>query len=173
MFIKAGTLPFKELTMPVEFKGDQCDFNNHDREDPHSWLLIQAQNHITIPKKDSYGGQVYLSINPTRVIAFTTWPGEGCEGANFGLCQYPTTVEFDGKVHRTKLPAWSWHSFCKTCYSDDFERCHYMVCAMLRLIEGLPLDVEVSDEGDYYQRDDIDGLIADTLKISPEVKNLS
>jgi hypothetical protein len=74
------------------------------------------------------------------MIAFETEPGDGCEEANFGLCQYPSEVSQPqfGK-RQTKLQGWSWHSFCKTHYASDprcgglpnFLRCHLGVVALL------------------------------------------
>ena len=61
-----------------------------------------------------------MNVLPLNVIAFETMPGDGCEPANFGLCQFPSEIsrpEF-GKV-KTKLRGWSWHSFCKTHYASD------------------------------------------------------
>jgi hypothetical protein len=54
------------------------------------------------------------------VIAFETKPGDGCEDANFGLCQFPSHVSHPelGMV-QTNLDGWSWHSFCKTHYASD------------------------------------------------------
>ena len=37
-------------------------------------------------------------MNPTRIIAFDTWPGPGCEAANFGLCLYLPEIEWEYQV---------------------------------------------------------------------------
>ena len=47
------------------------------------WLLIQAGQYVNDPRDEGY------RVAPTHVIAFSTWPGQGCEEANFGLCRYP------------------------------------------------------------------------------------
>jgi hypothetical protein len=36
-------------------------------------------------------------MNPSHIIAFDTWPGPGSEPANFGLCLYPTEIEWEYK----------------------------------------------------------------------------
>jgi hypothetical protein len=93
------------------------------------------------------------------MIAFETEPGDGCEEANFGLCQYPSEVsqpEF-GK-RQTKLQGWLWHSFCKTHYASDprcgglpnFLRCHLGVVALLDEAHKLGVLGAVSDEGEFW-----------------------
>jgi hypothetical protein len=94
------------------------------------------------------------------VLAFGTAPGDGCEQANFGLCQYACEAshpEF-GK-RQTKLEGWSWHSFCKTHYASDprcggppnFLRCHLGVVALLDEAQKLGILGAVSDEGDFWE----------------------
>src|SRR5271163_2169778 len=69
-------LPFKEVGDLVEFKGDDANFDNHDRDDENRWLLIQAGQ--SIHQRDHY-----YHVMPRHVVAFSTWPGEGSEQANF------------------------------------------------------------------------------------------
>jgi hypothetical protein len=78
---RALDLPFTEVGEIVDLGGAACDFDQRDRDDPNRWLLIQAGRYVDDPLNNgrSYG------LAPTRVIAFSTWPGEGCEAANFGL----------------------------------------------------------------------------------------
>jgi len=137
-----------------------------DRDDPNRWLLIQAGQYVD----DPLDGHVSYSLAPTHVIAFSTWPGEGCEEANFGLCQYPRflCVERHGRKRNipTKLPGWSWRSFCKTQYASNpecggvqnFLRCHLLVVAMLDRAKELGLLEEVSDEGGYWEKRDAEAL---------------
>ena len=127
---RAMDLPFKEVDDILDLTGPACDFQQREKGDPNRWLLIQAQQLI---ERDSYEYQVA----PKRLIAFSTWPGEGSEPANFGLCRYPRTVEgYSGKKVKTGLPSgWFWRSFCKTQYSsnpdlggiESFLRCHLSV----------------------------------------------
>src|SRR5438045_1632395 len=76
---RALDLPFGRVDDLVELKGEACSFENCERDDPHRWLLVQASQHVEA-RETSY------MVPPNHVIAFSTWPGEGCEQANFGLC---------------------------------------------------------------------------------------
>jgi hypothetical protein len=125
-------------------------------------LLIQAGTHIALPvslSEKSRGVRRELDVLPLHMIAFETEPGDGCEEANFGLCQYPSEVsqpEF-GK-RQTKLQGWLWHSFCKTHYASDprcgglpnFLRCHLGVVALLDEAHKLGVLGAVSDEGEFW-----------------------
>jgi hypothetical protein len=160
---RALDLPFTEVGEIVDLSGAECDFDQRDRDDPNRWLLIQAGRYIDDPlnKGRSYG------LAPTRVIAFSTWPGEGCEQANFGLCQYPRHLHADGRKVPTKLPGWSWHSFCKTQYAsnpecggvENFLRCHLLVVALLDHAKTLGMLKRVSDEGGYWEKRSLEALV--------------
>ena len=153
-------LPFAEVGELVEINGDQCDYQKRELGDPLRWLLIQA------------GGSVYLDqhspirVPATHLIAFSTWPGEGCEEANFGLCRYPATTMHQGKRIQTGLSGWRWRSFCKTQYASDpscggvenFLRCHLLVVAMLDKAKELGVLERVSDEGNFWEKRDVKAL---------------
>ena len=129
---RALDLPFMEVGDILDLSGPAADFDECPHDDPNRWLLVQAGQYLDDPN-DSH---VSYRLNPSRVIAFSTWPGEGCEEANFGLCQYPRYLPVERHGHRrnipTNLPGWSWRSFCKTQYAsdpdcggaDNFLRCH-------------------------------------------------
>src|ERR1035438_2442612 len=163
-------LPFKELGQIVELSGDQCDSNQRDREDPLRWLLIQADETVEIPAQGRVmGGQTFRSyqrVRPLRLIAFTAWPGEGCESSNFGLCKFPAVVDSERGPLKTRLSGWRWSSFCKTQYSPDpkcggvanFLQCHLTVIAMLDKAKELGCVMEVNDEGDFWQKRDLKAL---------------
>jgi len=158
---RALDLPFAEVGEIVDLKGKACDF-----DDPNRWLLIQARQYLDDPL-DSH---VSYGVAPTRVIAFSTWPGEGCEEANFGLCQYPRSfiVERLGRKRRipTNLSGWCWGSFCKTQYASNpecggvqnFLRCHLLVVAMLDQAKELGVLADISDEGGYWEKRDAEAL---------------
>ena len=113
---RAMDLPFQQVGGLIDLSGEDCDFERLDREYPHRWLLVQANEHVT------HGERGY-SVPPKRLIAFETSPGEGCEPANFGLCRYPSTVVGrDGRSIRTGLTGWRWRSFCKTQYASNLPR---------------------------------------------------
>jgi hypothetical protein len=43
---RAMDLPFASVGEIVELKGDECEFNNRDINDPLRWLLIQAGRRV-------------------------------------------------------------------------------------------------------------------------------
>jgi hypothetical protein len=159
---KALDLPFKEVSEIVEREGDAANFQMADSEDPNRWLLIQAANHLVDEDR-------HYNVLPTRVIAFSTSPGDGCEEANFGLAAYPKTIEVNGKKLRTGLTGWSWSSFCKTQYAsnpavggvENFLRCHLTVVKLLDAAADLGILKNVSDEGGYWNDRNIQALVTE------------
>ena len=84
--------------------------------DPESerllWLLIQAGHHLPCP----WNKRISRTIYPARLIAFTTWPGPGCEAANLGLCSYPARIDWeydpeDDQRFQTAPKGSSWYRF--------------------------------------------------------------
>jgi hypothetical protein len=162
---RALELPFSEVGEIVELTGPACDFERYNRHDPRVWLLIQAAPHV---------GGVHGSHRaiPTHLIGFETFPGDGSEPANFGLCQYPPTIEVRDRGNgltrqmATKLSGWRWSSFCKTEYAcraerggvANFLKCHLLVVAMLRRAESLGILGPVHDEGGFWESSDPEAL---------------
>lgn len=162
----AEDLPFEECSWLQELEGDKCDYNKIKSDDPNRWLCIQAGADVYLPKKSPTGGTSSATVPPTKMIAFSAWPGKNCEEANFGLCRFPSTIESSqGKV-KTKLSGWHWSSFCKTQYAgnpdcggiQNFLRCHLTVIAMLDKAKALGILEHVSDEGDYWDNRDVKAL---------------
>jgi hypothetical protein len=166
---RALDLPFEQVNDIVELNGPECDYQHGGQNDPNRWLLIQAGRYLADPRRKGYSH----TVTPTHVIAFSTWPGQGCEPANFGLCWYPATIEVDDPACRsvrrrirTGLTGWRWSSFCKTQYANcpecggvpNFLRCHLAVVRMLDHAQELDLLQSVHDESDYWQRRDIEAL---------------
>lgn len=163
-------LPLQHVGEMAEFRGDECDWRDRSKDDPHRWLLIQARTDLALPVTPAErrrGMRREMDVLPLHVIAFQTVPGDGCEQANFGLCQYPSAVshpEF-GKLP-TKLNGWSWRSFCKTHYASDprcgglpnFLRCHLGVVAILDEAKRLGVLRNVSDEGEFWETRSLDRL---------------
>ena len=158
-------LPFKEIGNIVEFKGEEgCDFNSKTDNDEYRWLKIQSQRYINTEPGCRVG------VRPLHIIAFTTWPGEGCEAANFGLCFYPKSIEINGEKLPTKLgTGFSWRSFCKTQYASDpdcggvknFLKCHLAVIALLDYAKSLGILKSVSDEGGYWKKRHTKSLVSE------------
>ncbi len=175
---RALDLPFENVGDVVELKGDECDFESRDQNDPHRWLLVQASQYICHPARD--GGNQSHTVSPTHLIAFDTYPGPGCESANFGLCRYPAMIEVKEEERfvrgeglarprkriRTGLRGWQWSSFCKTQYASNpdcggvqnFLRCHLAITKMLDHAESFGMLEDVSDEGDFWEKRDIKAL---------------
>jgi len=159
---RALDLPFQHVGEILDLSGDACDYERRGSDDPHRWLLIQANQPI---QHDDY---VY-HVAPKRLFAFATSPGEGSEPANFGLCRYPSMVMArHGKKFRTGLPSgWSWQSFCKTQYAsnpdtggiEQFLRCHLSVIRLLDHARDLNILGSVSDEGGYWVKRDVKALV--------------
>lgn len=159
---RALDLPFKEVGEVVELSGDACDFNSCGGDNPLRWLLVQAGQYVV-------DGDSHYSVIPKHVIAFSTWPGNGCEAANFGLAVYPGTIDIRdyrlgrSRKLRTGLRGWCWSSFCKTQYAsqhgvDHFLRCHLCVVKMLDHAKELGILAGVKDEGDFWLKRDIKAL---------------
>ncbi len=137
---RALDLPFEQVHDIIELSGAACHYQQYDRGHPSRWLLIQAGHPVEDPH---YQGLSY-DVPPQHVIAFSTWPGQGCEEANLGLCRYPAAIEVElprsGRKRRipTRLRGWHWGSFCKTEYASspkcgglrNFLRCHLAVIAI-------------------------------------------
>jgi len=166
----AQDLPFKELGQVIELSGEQCDHNKRPADDPLRWLLIQATESVEVEPKGRKKNQGWTSsynVLPSRLIAFTAWPGEGCEESNFGLCQYPRVIRTECGPLKTGLSGWFWSSFCKTQYSSNpdcggvpnFLRCHLTVIAMLDRAKQIGCLEEVSDEGGFWDRRDLPALV--------------
>jgi len=144
----------KELSQVKHFTGKQIKQHQDDVNSDWRWSVIQSGEYIDIGDRSS------IPVYPKEAYLFRMWPGEGCEEANFGLCSYPATTEFNGQRIKTRLSGWRWSSFCKTTYANEFVKCHLMVVAMLDWFDDHGLIEHVSDEGDYWEDRDIQALAA-------------
>jgi len=174
---RALDLPFKEVGEIVELAGPECDFTGRDRDDPLRWLLTQARQLVAV-------GDEYHQVPPEQLVAFSIWPGEGCEQANFGLAIYPQTIEVEDwsgkKTLDTEVKQWSWKSFCKTQYSSDpalggaenFLRCHLSVIHLLDHAQALGILGEVKDEGEYWEKRDVRSLVEEVVEWNEQIAGL-
>jgi len=184
-------LPFKEVGDIMDLSGERCSIEKYDKDDPLCWFVIQSGTYVNYvwkrkwdakkgqstmravkPGKDDHS-RYGMNVPALRIIGFSAWPGEGCEESNVGLCLYPATVEVEQYGYKDMVRVgergWHWQSFCKTQYANDpaagglanFLRCHLTVCAMLDAAKELGLQVEVSDEGGYWQKRDVKALGAE------------
>jgi hypothetical protein len=152
-------LPFKNVGELKEF----ADEDPHDSaDDVERWLRSQAEGHV-----ESNGN--YYSVPARRTFAFSTWPGDGSEAANFGFSLFPAFINRGNEKRlATKLRGWQWGSFCKTQYASNpryggvpnFIRSHLLVVKVLDFISQTGLaQVEVSDEGGFWEQRDLKALV--------------
>lgn len=115
-------LPFEEVGEIVDLQGKECDYEarrdelqkGDNKNETLFWLLIQAGERVRCP----WNKDMSRTVMPARIIAFDTWPGEGSEAANIGLCQYPAEIEWEYKPQDdqrfqevTKDGGWERHRF--------------------------------------------------------------
>jgi hypothetical protein len=182
-------LPFKTVSEVHDVQGDECDFNKATGS--KRWLLIQARPWVSY-KYDAAGrnpktirGEGDLNSEhpmPSKIVAFTAWPGDGCEAANIGLVFVPEikapALEGDRRGDHVAVKVgnpWLWNSFCKTGYSEDFAKAHLSVVAMLDAAEEIGKDIgvrlRVKDEGEYWETRDAAVLVG-TEKIDAATRTL-
>ena len=158
---RALDLPFQKVGELLDLSGLACDCEQRDKDDRHRWLLTQANRPV---QRDDF----VFHVPPKRLFAFSTWPGEGSEPANFGLCLYPRMVEGHSRRVKTGLPPrWSWQSFCKTQYAsnpdlggtESFLRCHLSVIRLLDHARYINILGSVYDEGGYWEKRDVKALV--------------
>ena len=77
-----STCPSSGLTTSLKFPARKCSYEQYDRDHPHRRPSIQSGLFVDDPKEEALQLQ---RLRPTHIIAFSTWPGQGCEEANFGL----------------------------------------------------------------------------------------
>jgi len=90
-------------------------------------------------------------VSPLEGCSVSVLPGEGCENADFGLCRYP------------RVKGWKLTSWCKTQYAarhgiDHFLACHLRVIALLDLWRDFGVELDVCDEGEFWQNRSVEQL---------------
>jgi hypothetical protein len=111
------------------------------------------------PRDGRFGG-----ARPVRGWLVDVLPGEGCETATFGLCQYRRRVLWRGRYVPTGFRGgWKFQSFCKTQYAgergwEQFLKCHLQVISLLDFVRSLGVRVKVNDEGGYWERRSVEEL---------------
>ncbi len=181
--------PFAEVDQEIaHFEGEHdCDFEAEPPGHPHRWLKVMSRESLrrreTLYHPDDndlrcgydVGSrcEIHYDVKPVEIIAFSAWPGEGCESLELGLARYPATIEFwdyryarrtRRRMLRTRLAGqWRWGAFCKTQYASakglpHFLRCHLLVIAVLDRARELGILRHVSDEGGYWRSRRLDTL---------------
>ena len=166
----------------------QEEWNAIDREDEWSWWKIQSDYYtskkIMVREKSRYikndkpeYADRSFTVSPEEAFGFRIYPGRGCEEMNVGACLFPNEIYVNNPLYdpynsstskqlkiKTGLKEWQWHSFCKTQYANEhginnFLKCHLGVIYMLdKFRESKVFEVDVSDEGDYWEKRDVRAL---------------
>ena len=98
-------------------------------------------------------------VRPLYGSGFTVEIGRDCEPLALGLFKYPQWVcsdETGGWTALTEMGKdWQFRGHCKTQYAslhgwENFRRCHCGVIDILAALISLGVEVEISDEGDYW-----------------------
>src|ERR1700733_1424439 len=72
----AQDLPFKQLGPVVELSGQDCQYDRRGSDDPLRWLLIQAQESVSLKHLPGESEYSSIRVTPLQLIAFTAWPGD-------------------------------------------------------------------------------------------------
>ena len=96
----------------------------------------------------AWTGEPYSALEGYSVSVL---PGEGSEHASFGLCRYEN------------VPGWTLSACCKTQYAarhgiDHFLLCHRRVISLLDLWRDFGVQLDVCDEGQYWESRSTDRL---------------
>ena len=148
---------FETVSEVAHFTGAECNHmkNNNDE---WSWARVQSQISVKLTERSS------MFVPPVEAFILSTWPGEGCEEANFGLCRYPVNAVYQGVKYPThKGTGWHWKSFCKTQYAGqtgllNFLRCHTLVISALDKAKELGILRSVDDEGEFWEKRNLKAL---------------
>jgi hypothetical protein len=136
---------------PVEYVSPVFDISRGTVPDDEQartaqyWLMC-ASEFVADPYVED-GKPRYLG-DAESTIGFTVHPGEGAEPATFALMR--RRCESDGAEE------WHWWCACKTQYAcnegeDHFVRVHTSLIAMLDAAQEAGLELDVYDEGDYWE----------------------
>ncbi len=132
--------------------GTVSPIESADPDNP--WL---TQSVLRRQGPDTFG----YAVPPIEGWAFAVHPGPDCESITLGLCRYPASIVHDARRMKTPHPGWNLQSFCKTQYAslhgwDEFYRCHRLVIDVLLIWQRLGVDVNITDETDYWPgRDEV------------------
>ena len=110
-------------------------------------------------------------------FGFAVMPGDGSEAAAFGVAWLaPRDDELQPLPN--KPASWYWLAHCKTQYASNvsdahFVHCHTTIVALLDEAVRLGFDVEVSDEGGYWESRDTSQLVAHVTQSSRLIAGLA
>ena len=163
---RAMDLPFASVGEIAQFKGENAQF---DRDDPERALPV-AENPGPRDRLEQ-GRQVGWDCPAKEIIGFQILVAPGSEPMEVFLATYPRTITVKDergrqKRLRTNRHDWSGEAFCKTQYASNskcggvanFLRAHLSVVRMLDHAKELGMVVDVSDEGEFWEKRDVRAL---------------
>lgn len=133
---------------------------------------------LAFAKERRSNGDIFHDVAPLRGWIFDVLPGRDCEPLSFGLCRYPATLHVQNRRVRTGCRGWTFAGHCKTQYASlhgeaHFLRCHRAVIDLLLNWQRLGLEVEISDEGNYWPNRDGSSLLVEVRQMNAAVAALA
>lgn len=110
-----------------------------------------------------------LTGDPDSAIGFFVNPGQGCETAFFGLLR---------RYDVAGVPTdWYWHCSCKTQYASTVSDAHFITChtSLINVLDRaaqLGLQLDVNDEGHYWETRDTARLLIEVAHMNRLVARL-
>ena len=153
-------LPFKEVSELMEISGDACDPRSYQPGDDLR-SLVEGAERLVVADGES------RVVPPEKIIAYGSWPGNGCGVCIIGLATYPATIPWGGRTIRTGIRGWCWNAFCETHYASEeenggkehFIRCHVAIIKLLDHAAELGILQGVFDLGGYWESRDVTRLV--------------
>jgi hypothetical protein len=137
--------------LPVEYVSQVFDISNgvepSNEEEARSRLLLMFCAEFIAEPSIEDGRPTYTG-DESSTIGFSVYPGEGAEPATFALMRRRSDA--DGSEE------WFWWCSCKTQYASNegeehFFTVHTSLVAMLDAARDAGLELDVQDEGEYWE----------------------
>lgn len=93
-----------------------------------------------------------------HLVQLSLWAGKGCEGTEFSFTK--------------KKKYWRCEGFTKTQYAEQFVKCHLLVIKALDLLKEQGFEVNVKDEGHYWETRDLKVLAQNINDYTELIKNI-
>lgn len=131
---------YDELSQKVNYPNNSKE-NLAMRDSILKELGTSTSQMVELGEWKQEGNRSWNEVKPTTMVSLDLWPGEGCESMDlfFQL--------IDG--------IFVCNSFCKTQYAEEFVQCHLLIIKMLDILKEKGFEVEVVDEGEYWETRDM------------------
>jgi hypothetical protein len=167
----AGRLPFEAVgPMTSTAAGDTLGDGTESRDQLSQLFRIWAWLQLD-PSTTDADGEILPDAEGFAIIL-----GAHSEPAMVGLAWVPPRDE-EWKPLPDEPSAWRWHCACKTQYAsiesdEHFVTCHTTLVSLLDEAARLGFELEVHDEGGYWESRDVDRLLAEMRKMNGIVARL-